>query len=121
MASIVVLGLAILLLAGGCASDKKPTAQLSNADLAIQRARQANANDYAPLELRLAEDKLNQARTAEEKEKYKDARRLADEARADAEAAESKARSERTKAAEREMQRSITTLQREVTPTPMAR
>lgn len=107
-----------LLIAGGCASEKKPTANLANADLAVQRAREANAINYAPLELRLAEDKLNSARSAADREEYKEARRLADEALADAQAAEAKATSERTRQMAGEMQESVTILQRNIAPSP---
>ncbi len=58
---IVMFVLFGLLLAGSCASDKKPTEKLANADLAVQRAREANAINYAPLELRMAEDKLEES------------------------------------------------------------
>ncbi len=116
------MGLAVilpgLLLIAGCAGEKKPVSSLSNADYAIRRAQDAKANDFAPAELRMAEEKLSQARTAAENEKYKDARELADEARADAEAAEAKSRSETAKKESQEMQESVTTLQRNVSPQP---
>jgi hypothetical protein len=87
------------LLISGCSSEGRPTARLANADLAIQEAREANAINYAPLQLRLAEDKLKQARAAAAKENNKEARSLAEEAFADARTAEAQSRSE--KAADR--------------------
>jgi hypothetical protein len=124
--SSFALGCALLLfLAAGCSHGPKPTANIASADLAIQRAREANAINYAPLELRLAEDKLRQARAESDDKKYTEARRLADQALADAQTAEAKARSESTRQIAGQMQQSVTTLQRELSappaPAPMAR
>jgi hypothetical protein len=107
-------------LVAGCASEKKPTARISNADLAIQEAREANAINYSPLELKLAEDKLNQARAAADKDKNREARRLADEAFADAKTAEAQARSEKTRQMAQQMRESVAALQRELSTPPAA-
>ncbi len=97
----------------GCASGEKPKANIANADMAIQRAREANAINYAPLELKVAEDKLQQAKKASDEEKYTNARWLADEARADAELAEAKSQSARTGQIEQQVRQDVETLRRE--------
>ncbi len=114
----------ICLLLGACASERGARANIANADMAIQRAQQANAGNYAPLELRLAEEKLQQARSASDRDKKKEARRLADEAVADAQTAEAKSRATQTAQIEQQMRQSVGTLRQETlapAPTPLNR
>ena len=99
----------------GCASKGViPSENLSKAETAIQSARTTEARTYAPLDLRIAEDKLAEAQAAVRREDYDGARRLADEALVNAELAEKKAESEKAKRAAQEMRESIETLRRAV-------
>ena len=83
------------LLAAACASVPEPKGEIANADLALRKAEAVNAAELAPLDMRLAREKMQQARLDVQKENYVEARRLAEEAEVDALAAEAKARSVR--------------------------
>jgi hypothetical protein len=83
------------LLAAACASVPEPKGEVANADLALRKAEAVNAAELAPMDMRLAREKLQQAKLDVQKEKYVEARRLAEEAEVDALAAEAKARSVR--------------------------
>jgi len=99
----------------GCATQNiSHTESLTSADLSIKAAENSNATLYAPMELKLARDKINAAKEAAEKEEFVQAKRLADEAVMDAKLAEAKALSERTKKITQEMRDSIETLRREI-------
>ena len=92
---------ALLALAGSglcalaCASVPPPTGEIAKADLALRKAEAVNAAELAPLDARLAREKLEKARLEEKDGKNLDARRLAEEAEVDALLAEAKARAER--------------------------
>jgi hypothetical protein len=115
--AIVLFGvLAAALSLGGCSSGPSPKVNIANADMAIERARQANAINLAPLDLKLAEEKVQQAKEASSKEKNTDASRLADEALADAQTAEAKSRATQTAQIQQQVQKDINALRREVSP-----
>lgn len=84
--------LAALLAVGGCASVPPPDAAMSAAQTQLQAARDADAADYAPVDLTFAQNKFQQAQDAMTSRKYADAADLATEAQADAELATAKAR-----------------------------
>ncbi|WP_458788860.1 DUF4398 domain-containing protein [Dyella jiangningensis] len=65
---------------------------MNQAQVQLQAARDADAADYAPVDLGFAQNKFQQAQNAMASRKYDDAATLADEARADAELARAKAR-----------------------------
>jgi len=67
--------LSVLVFGFGCA--KPPTKEIANAKLAINAAKQAEAELYAPMDFKSAEDYLDQARDMLSSKKYKDARELA--------------------------------------------
>jgi len=52
------------LFAFGCAAKVAPIEDISRAEMAIKEAQESNGEMYAPLELRLAGDKLSQAKKA---------------------------------------------------------
>lgn len=78
-----------LLLAGlsGCASLPPPDGLMNQAQMAIQSAQSAQAQDYDPVGLGFARDRFQQALDAMRDHKYEQAGRYADEARADADLA----------------------------------
>jgi len=71
------------------------------------------AGEYAPLELRQAQENLDAARQAMNDEEYEQAHRLAEAAREDARLAEVKAQSETAREQAREIQSTIETLRQE--------
>jgi len=77
----------------GCASAPKPTEQIAVSNSAITNAVRAGGGEYAPTEMKSAQDKMAQANRAMDKEDYEDARRLAEQAQVDATLAEKKAES----------------------------
>ncbi|RKZ38867.1 MAG: DUF4398 domain-containing protein [Gammaproteobacteria bacterium] len=106
--------LAGTLLMSGCGNAlKPPTDKVANAELAISRAQDGNAQTYAPIELRQAEDHLQKAKAAIQAEEYKQAKHFAEKALLDATLAESKAESETARQAAKEMRESIDTLRQE--------
>ena len=86
------IGFAVVLVAG-CASLPAPTEQMAVSRLAIANAVSAGGSEYAPVEMRAAQEKMDRANRAIEKEDFENARRLAEEAQADARLAEKKAQS----------------------------
>ena len=75
----------------GCASVPAPTEQMAVSKSAIANAVSAGGPEYAPVEMRSAQDKMDRANRAMNKEEYVSARSLAEEAQADARLAETKA------------------------------
>jgi len=82
---------AIALLAGGCAVQALPTAEIASSEAAISAALKAGAAESAPHEMALARDKLELTRRWIEARDYKPARWLAEQAQVDAELASMKA------------------------------
>ncbi|ALG66750.1 DUF4398 domain-containing protein [Beggiatoa leptomitoformis] len=100
------------ILFGGCASKQPPTEKMATTEAFILNAQTKDARDY--VELRQAQDKLEQAKTAVQQKDYELAERLADQSLMDAKLAEAKADAASSRKAAVEMQKSIETLQREV-------
>ncbi|WP_236585487.1 DUF4398 domain-containing protein [Dyella sp. EPa41] len=90
--AVSTLTLAVTLALSGCASVPPPDGAMNQAQVQLQAARDADAADYAPVDLGFAQSKFQQAQNAMASRKYDDAATLADEARADAELARAKAR-----------------------------
>ncbi|HAR96130.1 MAG TPA: hypothetical protein DCR97_09240 [Deltaproteobacteria bacterium] len=95
--SLVIVVMAFGLVLGCGAKGVMPTEGLAKAETAVKSARTAEARVYAPLDLKLAEDKLAEAKAAAGREDFTSARRLADEARVNALLAEKKADAARAK------------------------
>ena len=84
------IGLAAVLI-GGCASTPAPTEQIAVSKQAVSSAASAGGNEYASADMRAAQDKLNRAIQAMERQDYQEARLLAEQAEVDAQLAASKA------------------------------
>jgi hypothetical protein len=113
------LGIGVALLAlvvSGCASSA-PSAlvvsQIQEARAALARAEDAGAREHAPILLRDAEDKIEEAGEVHRRSKGVVSRRLLEAARADAELAEHTARAAKAQAAADEIQQSIRILREE--------
>lgn len=76
----------------GCAPTRPDPALLGNAERLLEAARQADAQTYAPLELRFASERYQQAQSAMSGEDFDAAGRLARESVANSELAAVKAR-----------------------------
>jgi hypothetical protein len=86
------LGLVLGLMLAGCASAPPPTGLLDDAGQAVESARAAQADEYAPVELGRAEEQLAAARLAMDERDYAQARDLAEMAELDAELAKARSR-----------------------------
>jgi len=99
----------------GCASKVvKPIKNISDAETAIKMAVENSATVNAPLDVRIAEEKLQKAREAAKREDFIQAQRLADEAAMDARVAEVKSQTHKVKNMEKDLRESIESLQNEV-------
>lgn len=105
-------GLALVL--AGCSAGAPPRDAIATADVALNQAIGSRAAEYASLELRLAREKLDRAKSALNDEDYEQARRLAEEARVDARLAEATALSQAARQNAQEAQGAIETLRREL-------
>lgn len=116
MKKVIFLLLITMFVSGGIATakDVAPIEKIATVEKAIEVARESNATIHAPLELKLAEDKLKTAKAAIKEDEFEQARRLADEALIDAKLAEAKSRSEKAKKLSQEMRNSIDTLRHEI-------
>lgn len=115
MRKSILLSFCCLFILGACATKGvPPVKEIATVEKAINVARDSNAKIYAPLELRYAEEKLNQAKAAFEREEYDKARQLTEEASMDAKFAEAKALSEKEKKLVQETKDSIQILRNEI-------
>lgn len=76
----------------GCASTPPPRQALERAEADIARARELGAQDYAPVELGRAEQRLDEAHAAVAGHDYQDAERLALAAELEARLAQERSR-----------------------------
>jgi tetratricopeptide (TPR) repeat protein len=108
------------LMAAGCASGDAALAnsKVSQAERAINEAKQGNAGVTAPVELKTAEDKLTAARASAAKGDYDEAMRQADQALVDADYARARATNTRVKKIADDMRQNIQTLRQELDRLP---
>ena len=110
---ISVIGCAAIVMVG-CASIPPPTEQIAVAKSALASAASAGGSEYASVEMSAAQEKLNRAQQAMEKEDYENARWLAEQAQADARLAEKKAQSAKAQKAANVIQDDIRVLREEI-------
>lgn len=91
-AQLVACGLAVAAVLSGCASAPIPEQQVSLSRDAVNRAVSAEATQYAPLEMKAAQDKMFLMERALGEKDYPQARLLAEQIEADANLAERKSR-----------------------------
>ncbi len=111
--AIAAIGVLAVVMAG-CASVPKPTEQFAVTQSAITNAVRAGGPEYAPVEMKSTQDKMDQANRAVAKEDYENARRLAEEAQVDARLAEKKAESAKARKAAVAMSDDIRVLREEI-------
>ena len=107
-ASVLTFGLA------ACSSMEPPTQKATLADSRIQQAIRDDADDAAPVYMKNARNRLKDAREAMEREDYRRADRLLDEALIATEYAMLKADTEKLEKAAEEIQQNIDTLRGEL-------
>jgi hypothetical protein len=98
----------------GCSSTPPPKEQMAVSKSAIANAVAAGGAEYAPIEMRAAQDKMDRATRAMEKEDYDSARWLAEQAQADARLAEKMAESAKARKSAAVMQDDIRVLREEI-------
>ncbi|MCR4303815.1 MAG: DUF4398 domain-containing protein [Gallionella sp.] len=76
----------------GCASTPAPIEQMAVSKAAISNATSAGGNEFAPLQIKSAIDKMGSAERAMAEKDYVHARQLAEQAQVDAQLAEAMAR-----------------------------
>lgn len=104
-----------LIAAGGCASKEiRSNTNISDAEMAIKMAKENNASTTAPLDITIAEGKLQEARKAFDQEDYVTSQRLADQALVTATLAQAKSKTQRTKSMVDKLRESIETLKNEI-------
>ena len=106
---------AVVLVAGAAPGVAKapPVEQLAVARASLERAEQAQAGQFAQMELKQARDKLAAAQSAADKHKKDIAARLADEANLEAQLAESTARAKQQEQLVAQMESSLQALREE--------
>ena len=98
----------------GCANIPPPTGQMAVSKSALANAMSAGGSEYAAVEMKSAQDKLDRANRAMEKKEFEDARWLAEQAQVDARLAEKKAHSAKAQKAVAMMQDDIRVLREEI-------
>ena len=96
----------------GCAGNP-PTEQYAVTQSAVNNAVSAGGTEYAPVEMKAAQDKLKQAELAMHDKNYKDAKRLAEQAEWDARVAERKAQAAKAEKAVQDAQKAVQELRQE--------
>ena len=108
------LGVAAAIFMAGCASTPAPVEQMAVSREAISNASSAGANEFAPVQLNSAIEKMDAAERAMVKKDYVVARQLAEQAEADAQLAATMARSAKAKKAADELQEGSRILRQEI-------
>lgn len=108
------VSVAVAFLIGGCASIPAPTEQMAVSKAAVTSASSAGGNQFAPVALKSAMEKMDAAEQAMAKEDYLRARQLAEEAQVDAQLAAATARSAKAQKAARELQEDNRVLRQEI-------
>ena len=112
--AIGAIGCAAVVIAGCASTIPPPTEQMAVSKSAIANAVSAGGSEYAPVEMRTAQEKLDRANRAMDKQDYENARVLAEQAQADARLAEKKAESAKAQKAASVIQDDVRVLREEI-------
>jgi uncharacterized protein DUF4398 len=116
--TIRVFALGSLAVAAGCATVPPPTEQMAVSRAALGDAVSAGAGEYAGVDLRDAQLKLDAANVAMGSREYDKARIFAEEAEVDAKLAATRARSAKAQRAVAELNESLRVLRDELSRSP---
>ena len=108
----------LLMVLAGCAGVPAPTDQVELTRNAVSRAVTADATQYAPAEMKSAQDKLYAVERALGEKNFAAARTLAEQAEADANFAERKARAAKAQQQLHNAQKGIEVLKQEMLQSP---
>lgn len=108
----------LLMVLAGCAGVPAPTDQVELTRNAVSRAVTADATQYAPAEMKSAQDKLYAVERALGERNFAAARTLAEQAEADANFAERKARAAKAQQQLHNAQKGIEVLKQEMLQSP---
>jgi len=108
------IGVAAAIFIVGCASIPAPTEQMAVSKVAVSNAGAAGGNEFAPLQLKSAMDKMDAAEQAMAEENYLRARQLAEQAQFDAQLASATARSAKAQKAASATQEGNRVLRQEI-------
>lgn len=108
LAAVALGGLLLV----GCAGNP-PNEQFAVTESAVRSAMSAGATQYAPVDMRAAQEKWKQAELAMQKENFDEARKLAEQAEWDARVAERKAQAAKAQKAVEDAQKGIQELREE--------
>lgn len=114
MMNRIGLAMAASLLMAGCASTQAPVEQMALSRSAVSNAMSAGGNEYAPIQFKSANDKLDAAEKAMANQNYDLAKQLAEQAEVDAKVADSMARSAKAQKAADALQEDIRVLRHEI-------
>jgi PBP1b-binding outer membrane lipoprotein LpoB len=104
----------VALFISGCASIPAPTEQIAVSKAAINTAASAGGNEFAPLPLKSAMEKMDAAERAMAEEENLKARQLAEQAQVDAQLAAATARSSKAQKAASALQEDNRVLRQEI-------
>ncbi|TDJ33291.1 MAG: DUF4398 domain-containing protein [Gammaproteobacteria bacterium] len=113
-AAALVPVLAMALLLAGCTNSRPQTEYVESAEKAVRKAEHDGAADYAPLELRVAREKLKEVREAVDAGDGRRASDLAEQCFMDAELASEKARTAAVRERVQQLRDSIKVLNEEI-------
>jgi len=108
------ISVAAAIFMAGCASTPAPTEQMAVSRAAVGNANSAGGNEFAPLQLKSAMEKMDAAERAMAKKDYVLARQLAEQAQVDAQLAGAMARSAKAKKAADALQEDSRVLRQEI-------
>ena len=111
---MIGVGLAISMLAAGCASNPAPTEQMAVSRAAVTNAASAGGNEFAPTQLKSAVAKMEAAERAMEEKNYELAQQLSEQAEVDAKLAGEMARSAKAQKAADTVQEDVRVLRQEI-------
>ena len=108
--------LLVVVLLSGCGSSKLaiPAQEMAAARQAVEQAEQVGAEEYAPLEIRQARQKIDRARKYLDDKEPEKAKMMIEQAKVDAELAQAKSLSSKSQKAVDELQETIRTLREEI-------
>ncbi|MFO1797410.1 DUF4398 domain-containing protein [Pseudomonas aeruginosa] len=109
---LALLAVGSSLVLAGCAGNP-PTEQFAVTESAVNNAVSAGGPEYAPVEMKSAQNKLSQARIAMNDKEYDQAKRLAQQAEWDARVAERKTQAAKAQKAVKDAQQGVMELREE--------